>query len=177
MRKKTLFIANKAAWYRLPFFKEMFDKFGVKFIFTRQESLDNADLGFDYKSFVPKGPEFFKVSFSLIPSLLREDYDLVVFPPIDSPGELIDNLLCYLIAKLRKKDFLIWSEAWSNKSFNSIYKKIKFSSLGFISKRASRCIASGSKATHLFLRFGVDPSKIYVSPSVSVMNATNEDSY
>ena len=116
MKKKTksggkiLFIHNKAIWYRIPFFDILAKYFDTKFVFTRDEK--NKEMAGDSVLLRPVGVGHFKISFALIPLLIDPKYKLIIFPPPDSPGEIIDNLICYSICRLTRKKYMLWSEAW-----------------------------------------------------------------
>jgi len=172
-KTKVLFVHNRAMWYRIPFFNLLSKDYNVKFVFTREHSV--SGLNAPYEILTPFGFGFFKLALNLITLLWRGDYDVVVFPSLDSPGEIIDNFICFIICKLRNKRYIIWSEAWKKKDPGFSYKKFKFAMQGFLAKRASSCVASGSMSKSLFKELGIEENKIFISPYSSIINVKPSD--
>lgn len=170
-KKKILFIHNKAMWYRIPFFNELSKEYETNFIFTNETKVENLESR--YQILRRYGVYPFSVAFGLIPQLIRENYDIVVFPPPDSPGELIDNIICVFIAKLTKKPYMIWSERWKWKhNERNIFKRFYHLAEGivirYLCKNARACVTSGgTKQKEYFLSFGVSTNKVFIIPYVS----------
>lgn len=166
MKNKILFIHNKCPAYRKPIFNRLAGEYDLSFIFTGESWVEGINAKTTTLNRIGFGR--FSVAPGLIPKLLADEYDLLVFPPMDSPGELIDNLICFLLAKVRGKPYMVWSERWNPKKTNaSLVKKIYFAFdkaiFGIISKNASVCATSGGiKQKEYFLSLGVREEKIFI---------------
>jgi len=177
--QKVLFIPNKAMWYRIPLFNELSKKINVEFVFTDEDKVDG--LIADYKILKRWGIYPFNVAFGLIPTLLQKKYDAVVFPPLDMPGELIDNILCFIITKLRRKKYIIWSERWNcpeirKEGYKKIYEWIDNLIFGYISRNSDACVTSGgTKQKEFFLSHGVSSNKIFIVPYLSNIPSKDYD--
>lgn len=120
---KILFIHNKCLWYRLPFFNRISKEHDIEFLFTDEKKVEGLEA--KYEIIKRWGFPFISVAFGLIPRLIKKNYDIVIFPPLDSIGELIDNIFCYLIARFRAKPYILWNGKWKSKSQKeSIWKKL-----------------------------------------------------
>lgn len=168
MKNKILFIHNKCPVYRKPIFNMLTKEYGVSFIFTGEKKVEG--LNSETRTLNRYGFGRFAVAPGLIPKVLLGKYDLLVLPPMDSPGELIDNIFCFVFAKLRAKPYMVWSERWNWKKTNvSLIKKIYFAFdrkiFGFISRNAAACATSGGmKQKEYFLSLGVRGDKILIIP-------------
>lgn len=171
MELKILFIHNKAKWYRISLFNRLADEFDITYVFTNEHKVEG--LNAEYIICKRYGIYPFSVSFSLMKVLFNESFDLVVFPPSDSPGELVDNILCLIISKLKNKPYIIWSERWSCSEVKSSYYKVLYKYvdkliLKYLCKNASVNLASGgTKQKEYFTSLGVPVNKIYNIPYLS----------
>jgi len=158
-KKKILFIQNKAMWYRIPFFNKLAKDYCIKLLFTDEKKVEGLEA--KYKILRRYGVYPFSVSFGLIPALIRERYDIVVFPSMDFPGELIDNILCFVIARLMRKPYIIWSERWICKKIKRslvrrVYYSIDQAFMRCICKYAGACVTSGgTQQKDYFISLGV----------------------
>ncbi|MEM3486573.1 MAG: glycosyltransferase [Candidatus Methanomethyliaceae archaeon] len=109
----------------------------------------------------------------LIQLAFMHPYDVMVLPPMDSPGELVDNLICFISARLRRKPFMVFSERWFYEQLKvgiirKIYRMFDFRVFAFCAKRAQICIAcGGSKQIEYFKRCGVEEQKLVSVPYIS----------
>ena len=98
--------------------------YDIEFLFTNEKKADGLEVKYE----ILKRYRFFSISVALglIPRLIKKKYDLIIFPPMDSRGEIIDNLFCFIIAKLRKRPYALWSERWNWKK-RSTFSQGKYS--------------------------------------------------
>ena len=177
---RILFITNKYAMYRKPIFHKLADNLKVYFLFTDEKKIE--DLRGKHEVLRKYGVRPFAFAFGLIPVLLFKKYDLVVFPPADSPGELFDNFVCFVANRIKGKPYLIWSERWRWKDEKKSFKRrfyLTFDEfvMGFIFRNASVCITDGKKHKEYLLSLNVSENKIIVIPPASVVeiNSDNND--
>lgn len=175
---RILFITNKYAMYRRPIFHKLADYLKVYFLFTDEEKIE--DLRGNHEVLRKYGFRPFAFAFGLIPVLLFKKYDLVVFPPADSPGELFDNFACFLANRIKGKPYLIWSERWRWKDDKKSFKRrfyLAFDEfvMGFIFRNASVCITDGKKHKEYLLSLNVSENKIVVIPPASGVEINSDD--
>jgi glycosyltransferase involved in cell wall biosynthesis len=174
---KILFITNNYARYRKPIFHLLADKLRVQFLFTNEKKID--DLKGSHKVLRKYGIKPFALTFGLISVLLFGKYDLVIFPPADSPGELFDNLVCFLTTRIRGKPYLIWSERWLWKEdkksiIRRLYLAFDEIVMGFIFRKASACVTDGKKHKAYLLSLNVSENKIFIAPPASVIDGSSD---
>ncbi len=178
-RTKILFIHNSAAWHRIPLFNALAKDMDVKFIFTNKTQAEG--LGVDYRTIRRYGSRPFGVAFGLIPTMIRENYDVVIFPSLGSPGELIDNILCFIIANFRRKPWIIWSERWHYQKtkvspLRKVYHLIDQAFMKRLCQNAGACVTSGgTKQKDYFTSLGVPGSRIFMVPYLSDIPAKSLD--
>jgi len=158
---KIVFIHNTAMWYRRTFFMMLNEIYNIEFIFTHIhihrkiyniESFDSIEWikSLDYKILKnyfniikPHG-----IAFGMIIESLR-DYDLVVGGSWDSISEVIETIIFFTIAKLRKKPIILFREDWGWKRKNQ--KKYNTHSFCKNCYKKCRCIScSGNQAQGIF---------------------------
>ena len=170
---KILFVHNTAMWYRRPFFKRLSEIYDVKFVFTHiqvckdiygveiSEEREGLD-GVNYKAL----KNYFGIAFGLVRALLKEDYDVIV-------GGYFD-VSCFIIAKLRKKPFVIWSEEWDwpNKTLK---RRLVTPLLSFVVSHSDAFLVPGSKHKDYIISLGASPDKVFIMPNVSNISVKEED--
>jgi len=177
--RKILFIHNKAMWYRIALFNALAKDMDVKFIFTNENKVEG--LGAKYEILRRYGCYRFSVAFGLVPRLIREKYDIVVFPPTDSPGEIIENFLCFVMTKLMRKPYIIWCERWicekvKRDPVRRVYNLIHQAFMSYICKYAGACVTSGgTKQKDYFISLGVSENRIFIAPYLSDIPAKSID--
>lgn len=175
---RILLITNKYPMYRRPIFRKLADNLNVYFLFTDEKKIE--DLSCKHEVMRKYGIRPFAFAFGLIPVLLFKPYDLVVFPPADSPGELFDNFVCFLANRIRGKPYLIWSERWrwkdDKKSFKRrFYLTVDEFVMGFIFRNASVCMTDGKKHREYLLSLNVSENKIVVIPPASEVEINSDN--
>ncbi len=177
-KPRVLFVHHKCLWYRIPIFNMLAKKYDTCFIFTKEKKVD--DLKAEYRIIKRHGFGFLNIAVGLIPALFRYKYDLVVFPQPNSPGELIDCLICFFAVKVRRKPYTIWSGLWKWKEDKDLlptrlYKALGREIVGYIYRNANSCVSYGTKHSDYLLHLGVPAEKIFIAPQSSVLNTSNCD--
>lgn len=155
-------------WYRIPLFNGLANNSDIKFLFTDENKVEGLEA--EHEILKSYGFYPFIVAFGLISKLIRENYDLVVFP---TPEEWINNIICFIIAKLRTKPYIIWSDRWICKKVKkSMFKRIFYLAdtmvIGYICRHADACVTSGgTKQKEYFMSLRVSENRIFISPFLS----------
>ena len=171
---KILLVHNTAMWYRKPFFKRLSEIYDVKIVFTHIEvSKDRYGVelsdeiegleGVNYKAL----KNYFGIAFGLIKELLKEDYDVIVGRPSD--------FFCFIIAKLRKKPFIIWHEGWDWPAKKTLKRRLVVSVISFIVSHSDAFLVPGSKHKEYTVSLGASPDKVFIMPNVSNISVEKED--
>lgn len=174
----VLFVHHKCLWYRIPIFNMLAKKYDTCFVFTKEKKVD--DLKAEYRIIKRHGFGFLNIAVGLIPALFLDKYDLVVIPQPNSPGELIDCLICFFAVKVRRKPYMIWSGLWKWKEDKDLlpmrlYKALGREIVGYIYRNANSCVSYGTKHSDYLLHLGVPAEKIFIAPQSSVLNTSNCD--
>ncbi len=175
---QILFVHHKCLWYRIPIFNMLADKYAARFVFTKEKKVDG--LKAEYRITKRHGLGFLNLAVGLIPTLFQERYDLVVFPQPNSPGELIDCLICFFAVKVRRKPYMIWSGIWKWKEDKDpmprrLYTALGRKIIGYIYRNANSCISYGTKHRDYLLYLNVPSEKIFIAPQASVLNTSNSN--
>jgi glycosyltransferase involved in cell wall biosynthesis len=174
---RILFLHNRCMGYRKPLFNMFAEKYDVHFFFTDEKSA--CGLRADYKLLKRLGFGSFKFAPGLLYVIYREKYDLIIFPPADLPGDLLENIACFFAAKIRGKPYLIWSEKWQWKDDKKIlirrfYLAFDRIVMGSICRNAAACISDGLKHAEYLLSLNVAKERIFISPPASIKKQVSE---
>jgi len=175
---KIIFLHNTVMWYRRPFLKKIDTIYDIQFIFTDLqvsknvygiEISDNIDglEGLKYKIY--RKP-FTGISISAIRELLINDCDVIV----DSL-ESIQALVSFLIAKIRRKPIVFWSEEWDWKDKDFFNTKIKSALKRLIVSNSDALIVPGTKHQSYFISLGARLDNIFIVPNVSNISVKKSD--
>lgn len=178
----VLFVHNTMAHYRKDFFKLFSQEISTKFIFTKMNiskkvynvKPNMSDVGIN--SIILKN--YFNIAVGLIPTLMKEDYDVVVAPTMDNIIECFESIVTIIIAKARRKKVIYFWEKWSISSqYMSLKRKVSMRLKDTIVKPfinyADVCIAPGKKSYEYFVKSGVNKSKIFIAPDSSIVEESN----
>ena len=187
---KILFIHNTAMWYKRPFFKRLSEIYDVKFVFTHiqvckdiygveiSEEIEGLE-GVNYKvlknyfNFIkPHG-----VAFGVIKEAIG-DYDVLVDGNWDSLSEIIEMMLYFTIAKIRKKPVVIYKENWYCKEISlkrRIREMIILPFVKFIVRNSNAILVPGTKSKEYFVSLGSSPDQIFIMPNASNISVKEED--
>lgn len=165
---KIFLIQNFFLNNRNPLFKKLSKKYDITFLMSREtQRTDSNFYQLDYRK-IPGGLKYkilchstyfseYSISWNLIPFLLFNKYDIVI--SIDP--HVSETYLAFLISKLKRKKFIIWSETfdWPRAARSKIVEPM----IRLISKYADAYIVSGIKAKEYFIRRGTKPNKIFIA--------------
>lgn len=173
---KILFVHNTAMWYRRPFFKKLSEIYEINFVFTHidiskdvygieiSKTIDGLE-GVNYKIL----KNHFGIAFGLINELLNSDYDVMV-------GSLqsVEAILSFMIAKLRRKPIIFWSEEWGWGG-KSLRRRLTLPILRFISQYSNAIVVPGTKHKKYFVSLGTSAAKVFIVPNVSNISIKQDD--
>lgn len=166
---RILFIHNTAVWYRRPFFRRLSQVYDVRFVFTHLQ-VQRDEYGVEISENI-EGMEgityrvckrHLGIPTGLIPELLWGNFELIV----DSLGTRW-SVPSFLIAKLRRKPILLWSEdwGWRGKSLKGLFTPAV---TRFLVSHSDAMLVPGTKHKEYFVSLGALGEKVFVMP-----NATN----
>ena len=175
---KILFTHNTAMWYRRPFFKRLSEIYDVKFVFTHIEvskdvygvELSDEIEGLEGVNYKTSKNFFGGIIFELIKDLLKDDYDIIV----DSFFS-IEAMFSFMIAKLRGKPIIFWSEAWGWKQRRTLKRKLFTPLFNFVVSHSDAFLVPGSRHKEYFISLGASPEKVFIMPNVSNISVREGD--
>lgn len=179
-KKKILFIHNTAMWYRRPFFKKLSELYDVRLVFTHilvSKDLYGIELtneiegleGVNYRVI----KNHFGIAFGVIKEAM-EDFDVLIGGSWDSAPELIETIFYFMIAKLRRKPFILWSEEWDWK-VKSLKRKLISSIINFILQNSDAILVPGTRHKGHFISLGVSPDRVFIMPNANNIIVKGED--
>ncbi len=167
-------------WYRIPFFRRISKYYDLDLVFTHMDVISNiydTSVGEKIEGLEDVNYTILKNSFGFARGLIGKllgDYDVVIGGSWDSPQELIETILLYVIAKVRGKKLVIWREDWNWNKNPSLMDRVLNSIISFISKRSDAILVPGSIHKKYFTdQLGVKEDKVHIMPNVS--NISGED--
>ncbi|MCC7559620.1 MAG: glycosyltransferase family 4 protein [Methanobacterium sp.] len=178
---RIVFIHNTAMWYRRPFFSLLSEIYPIKFVFTHLDvSKEIYDVEIDDKIDGMKNVDYtiLKNYLSIAFGVIREslgDYDIIVGGSWDSLPEIIETTLYFVIAKLRRKKFVLWTEDWNWNIKTTKRKLVKFFAR-IIVKNSDAIILPGTKQKECVMYLGASPSKVFLMPNASNISQTPTES-
>lgn len=180
--KKTriLFVHPTVMWYRKPFFQLLNKYYLVEFLFTNVKGYNQT---YDTQ-FSQKIPEMDNINYRVEPKQMgiswgaikraMGDYDIFVGGSWDTPSDLIETILYFVIVKIKNKPFILWREDWDWK-VNSFKRRLVKAVAGFFSRHADAVLVPGSKHHEFFSKLGVNGERIFIMPNVSNITLKDED--
>ncbi len=164
-------------WYRLPFFKKLSELYDLHLVFTHINVIEDI-----YDKNVGKDIEGLEeVNYTILPnnhgfargllSKARQKYDVTIGGSWDTPQELIESILLFIITKIKRESFIIWREDWDWEKENSVKEKILFIIIKYLCNHSDAILVPGSLHKEYFhKKIGVCEEKIYIMPNVSNIN-------
>lgn len=173
---KVFFNQNIISPYRLPLFEELNEEYDVTVWFHRENSekrkWETRPENYSFDSQILKNIRFGPITLNpgFLWKLLRKDFDIYFIN--ENPSTFLSSFAILLVAKLKSKPAVIWSEtidtekskelpnsitkkvpvkAW--RGFKEIYRKILF-------KFSDRFVAFSEMAEEFLIRRGVPQNKI-----------------
>jgi len=178
---RIVFIHNTAMWYRRPFFSSLSEIYPIKFVFTHLNvSKEIYDVEIDDKIEGMKNVDYtilknyLGIAFGVIKESLG-NYDIIVGGSWDSPPEIMETTLYFVIAKLRKKKFVLWTEDW-NWNIKTTKRKMVKLFARIIVKNSDAIILPGTKQKECVMYLGASPSKVFLMPNASNISQTPTES-
>ena len=180
MDLKILFVHHTAMWYRKPFFHDLNGMYNLEFWFTNVEGY-NQTYGTEFSNEIPgmEGIDYhvarnrWGVAWSAIRRVMG-DYDIFVGGSWDTPTDVIETLLYYLMVKLKRKPFILWREDW-DWNVNTPKRKLAKFIASIISRGADAILVPGTKHREFFTGLGAASEKIFIMPNVSNLEYKYED--
>jgi len=165
---RILFIHNTAVWYRRPFFRRLSQVYDVRFVFTHLQ-VQRDEYGVDISENI-EGMEgvtyrvcksHLGIPTGLIPELLWGGFELIV----DSFGTRW-SVPSFLIAKLRRKPILLWSEdwGWRGKSLKGLFIPAV---IRFLVSHSDAMLVPGTKHKEYLVSLGGSGEKVFIMPNAS----------
>jgi glycosyltransferase involved in cell wall biosynthesis len=136
------------------------DKYGIKISNKQLEVLDYKILEKSFGSIV----------FGLTKELLKNDYDIIV----DSFGYR-GSLISFIIAKLKRKQIIFWSEEWGWNRNRTIKEKIFSLLTNFLITHSDAFLVPGTMHRNYFVSLGAKPDSVFIMPNASNIFVKEED--
>ncbi len=168
MKPSLLLIHPALRSYRVDLFNRLHEAYKTHFVFlVPKERLDPFPEAKKWKcTSIHTKPRFGYATFSwdLFKTLWKErkHYDVVITSGLSQ----FNTHVGFLMAKLLKKKFMVFSEDWVWPKpfvFRLVYPYVKW-----IARRADACIAAGTKAREFYLKLGASPKKVFTSWSCAL---------
>ncbi len=175
---KILFVHNTPMWYRRPFFKLLTQIYSIKFVFTHIEISSNVygvELsgnieGLEEVNYKIINPSKSGRIYKIINDLAKEDYDIIVDSFLS-----IESFFSFVIAKLRRKHIIFWSEAWDWERKNNFKEALLRLLFKFVLSHSSAIFVPGTRHKKYFLSLGAKSNQIFILPNVSNIYLKNID--
>lgn len=177
---KVLFIHNTAMPYRIPFFRRLGRVYDVTFLFTHfnvcqeiyglhpPETIKELE-GLRHKILRNRAG----FALGLFKEILLGEYDLVVGGGWNTLTEVIESSLSLLIAKLRKKSFVHWSEEWHCGRGPQRVLAVLLARL--LLPHCDAVVVPGSKHKEFIVSLGILPERVFVVPNTTNLVIKEED--
>lgn len=171
-KPKICFVHNFFIDFRNPLFEKLNEKFDLTMLMTRETLTTDENMYqinyrkrpenlkykiFSHSSFFSK----YSIAWGIIPYLLFKNYDLV----LSTDPHVSETWLSFLISKLKRKKFVIWTETFDWK--RAPKAKLLEPLVKLICKHADACVAVGTKSREYFLKKGVSSNKIFIAPDAA----------
>lgn len=161
---KIAFVHPALMDYRMELFNKLHKTLDTTFIFTKQgrgqddvkEKHPEIPLEWKYKivrndRFAVRKREIL-TDLKLARELMNSRYDIILTST--------SWYVCFLIARITGKKFILWTESWYSSS-SSLKGRFRALITRFIARHADAVIASGTKPYEVHLDFGVKDEKIF----------------
>ncbi|MEA1894779.1 MAG: glycosyltransferase family 4 protein [Euryarchaeota archaeon] len=157
--------------YRLELFEELTKRHDITFIFTSQgmgqegakethlkipSEWDCRIVGNDRSAIIGRSMVTY---LKLMVELLRSDHDVIITST--------KWYICFPIAKITGKKFVLWTESWCWTSNNLTRRLLDLFTI-FIAKHADAVIATGTQAYNSHLNIGVGKEKMFTHPQCAI---------
>lgn len=168
------FITPQLRNYRLELFEKLNMQYSIKFIFTighmKTKEFGGMDIpkSWNYEIINIRYPIMSKKSLidwlRLTRALLRDNYELILSSPAESPY----NLLALIITKLRFKKIIFWGEGWYWASNSIIHKLYHYVLIKWMLRQGDAIIAMGAKQYDFYVKTLKKKTGIFYAPKYVV---------
>lgn len=157
-------ITNFCPHYRVKLFEELHNSMNVEFLFFSEgnESFWNQRIPLEKGKFNSKNIKGisvrgFRVAVGLIPKLFDREAKVIV----KCIGGKFELPVTFLISKLIKKRFILWTGMWSHP--NTLIHRFTFPFTRYIYKKADAIVVYGTHVKDYLCSLGVDHHKIFIA--------------
>lgn len=166
-------------WYRLPFFRKLSEIYDLHLVFTHIDVMEDI-----YDKNVEHDIEGLEgVNYCILPnshgfangliSHARQNYDVTIGGSWDTPQELIESIMLFIITKIKREPFIIWREDWDWEREDNVKEKLLNIVIKYLCNHSSAILVPGSLHKEYFhKRLKVSEEKIHIMPNVSNINGT-----
>lgn len=163
--QKILFLQPGYAHYRRPLFDRLSESYNILFVFIRGQftypSFDKGNKGWNIICLHSEKHLFWPLK--LVWLLLFTEADVI----ISSLPTSVGSALLYLVSKLRKKKFILWTENW-NFSYEylqrpEMYWKLRYAQYKFLVRKANALVVHGNHSYYYHLGLGIPTDKAFVA--------------
>ncbi|GEM_PF-625956 len=166
---RILLIHSDVRSYRVPIFQMLHDQYPTQFVFMYggglakqfHESSQWNYINLKQCPMVGYSSDFSPGLIKLLFKRMRS-YDIIISSGLASFATHVS----FLVAKILKKKFIVWSEDWVWP--HVFVARIALPYIRFIVRHADACIAAGTKTRDFFLSLGVKPEKIFIAPNCAL---------
>lgn len=162
---KIIFLQPGYAHYRRPLFDRLSESYNILIVFIRgQFTYPSFDKGNKrWNTICLHSEKHLLWPLKLLRLLLFTEADVI----ISSLPASLGSALSYLVSKLRKKKFIIWTVNW-NLSYAylhrpEIYRKLRYMQYKFIVDKANAVVAHGNHSYYYHLGLGIPANKVFVA--------------
>ncbi len=173
---KIAFITNALPHYRIKTFEKLAQHYDIEYLFFSPnhsrfgpDSHEKDPGNFSYSYFSSTHLIFLSLPLTMIWYLLNHSYDTYI-KCINDPVALT---VVYLIAKIKRKPFILWTGVWMNID-TPVHKIIRFW-IHYIYRNSDAIVVYGKHVETFLVNQGVSPTKIFVAPHSIDNDAYNQD--
>jgi len=170
---RIAFITNFCPFYRVKLFRLLAKQLNLTFLFFSDASEKNWESlnphGIDEVPIVPlHSPKAGKITilFRLVRELWSNPYDVYIQ---GISGRFVVPLT-YIIARIRKKPFILWTGFWNHPT--TFFHVLTFPIVKHIYRNADALVVYGSHVRDYLVSLGVNPDKIFIA-----WNTADNDRY
>jgi glycosyltransferase involved in cell wall biosynthesis len=161
---RIAFITNFCPFYRVKLFRLLAEQHDIRFHFFSDASEKNWESlnphGIDEVHVVslhtPSAGRL-KVLIRLVRALWTQPYDIY----IQGISGRFAVPLTYLIARLRKKPFILWTGFWNHPS--TLFHRLTRPLVKYIYRHADALVVYGTHVRDYLVSLGVDPERIFIA--------------
>jgi len=173
---KTALITNFCPFYRIKLFKILAEKINAEFFFFSDASEKNWETlnivnsdGIPVVPLLTPGMSKFNLLLKLWKTLRVNNYDIYIQ---GISGRLIVPLT-YIAARLRKKQFIVWTGFWNHP--DTFFHRVTFPIVKYIYRHSDAVVAYGTHVRDYLISLGVDEKKIFIAQNTADNELYNKE--